>query len=156
MRTHRELLDGGYGCGYLSRDNGTHAAGQKSGTAREREKAPLCGAFPVRLSGACSNPRVAQRLDVAARRHMALMATGLTPRPRSRGTLRLRVGVIQREVLGVLGQATGPLPPREIHDLVERRLARPVSYDTVSSFPSVAARDAASGVVRKRRGLYSV
>jgi hypothetical protein len=45
--------------------------------------------------------------------------------------------------------------PREVHDAMELRLDRSISYDTVTSFLSVAARDSSSGVVRMRRGLYA-
>ena len=38
MRTHRALSDGGYACGYLSPDNGTHAVGQKEALSRNGKK----------------------------------------------------------------------------------------------------------------------
>ncbi len=37
MRTPTVLSEGGYGCGYLSRDSGTHTGGRKHRIVRERE-----------------------------------------------------------------------------------------------------------------------
>jgi hypothetical protein len=45
------------------------------------------------------------------------------------------MGVIQSEVLAVLDQAESAMGPREIHEAVEQRLGRRVSYDTVSRLP---------------------
>jgi len=44
--------------------------------------------------------------------------------------------------------------PRDVHAAVERRLGRPVSKDTVGSYLPVAARAAATPVVRTGRALY--
>ena len=109
----------------------------------------------MHLTGALSNPQAAPRLEAAARAHAAaaaLIPDQDMPRPR----LRPRMGTIQNAVLAVLNEADEPLRPYDIRVRVRRRLPVPVSYDTVASFVSVAARDPSSGVVRLRYGLYSV
>jgi len=66
------------------------------------------------------------------------------------------MGVIQGAVLGVLRETTTAMRPSEVHDAVELWLARSISYDTVASFLSVAARDLSSSVVRVRPGRYEM
>jgi hypothetical protein len=73
-----------------------------------------------------------------------------------RRELRLRMGAIQEAVLAVLGEASNPLRPCDIHALVEQRLARRVSDDTVSSYLSVAARDKRSIVRRIQPATHTV
>jgi hypothetical protein len=67
----------------------------------------------------------------------------------------LRQGVIQTTVFSVLAEAGRGLRTTEIHASVERRLGRSVSYDTVSSCLSVAARDSRRPVLRCGFGLYA-
>lgn len=109
-------------------------------------------AFPVRLTGACSNPQLDSRLRAAARAHAAALSlNGELAAPVV--ALRPPMGAIQAAVLDVLGQCAA-LRPREIQLRVEQRLGQPTSYDTVASFLSVAARDASSAITRSGRGRY--
>ncbi len=62
--------------------------------------------------------------------------------------LRLPMGAIQAAVLAVAAAEQTPMRPCEVLRAVEHRLGRAVSYDTVSSFLSVAARDPAMPVAR--------
>jgi hypothetical protein len=64
------------------------------------------------------------------------------------------MGAIDSTLTAVLAEAGEPLRPRDVRESLERRLGRSISYDTVASFLSVAARDPSSGVVRVQRGRY--
>jgi hypothetical protein len=64
------------------------------------------------------------------------------------------MGAIQNAVIAVLTEADAPLLPQQVQELAERRLGRTVSYDTVSSFLSVAARGSSMPIQRVQRGLY--
>ena len=68
--------------------------------------------------------------------------------------LRLPQGAIQNAVVAVLRNSPKPLNVRDVHALVERTLRRSVSYDTVSSYLSVAARDSRQPIARRGRGSY--
>jgi hypothetical protein len=59
-------------------------------------------------------------------------------------------------VLEVLARCRRPIPPRDVHAAVERRLGQPISKDTVGSYLSVAARTAAAPVIRAGPGLYAL
>jgi len=72
-----------------------------------------------------------------------------------RKQLRLPQGAIQAAVLAVMKKAKKPLRITEIHKLVEKRLKREVSYDTVCSFLTVAAKNYKETRVRRiGRGHY--
>jgi hypothetical protein len=79
---------------------------------------------------------------------------GPAAQPVVRRPLRLRTEAIQAAVLDVLDDARTPMRPRDVHAAVERHLERPVSKDTIGSYLSVAARAAATPVVRTVPGLY--
>jgi len=57
-----------------------------------------------------------------------------------RNQLRLPQGAIQAAAVDVMRKARQPLPITEMHRRVEKRLKREVSYDTVCSFLTVAAK----------------
>jgi hypothetical protein len=107
----------------------------------------------VRLSGALSNPQACPRLGAAARACAEVGKRNSSSVPK-RPVLRLPLGAIQDAVIAVLVEADEPLPPRKVHELVERRFGRPVSQDTVGSFLSVAARRASMPIKRVGRSLY--
>lgn len=90
-----------------------------------------------------------QRVDLGA----ATAAVSERPEPRPR-ELRLQQGVIKRTVFSVLAEANQPLRVTEVRALVEQRLGRAVSYETVNSCLSVAARDSRRPVIRCGLGLY--
>ena len=64
------------------------------------------------------------------------------------------MGETKGAVLHVLEHG-GQMSPRNAHLAVERRLGRFVSYDTVASFLSVAARDGRSPIRRIGPGSYA-
>lgn len=66
------------------------------------------------------------------------------------------MGTIQAAALAVLAKADAALMPRDVRALIEERLDRTVSQDTVSSFLSVACRSAESPVRRVGHGLYRI
>lgn len=98
-------------------------------------------------------------MDPAGRQQRAeLRAASATVSERplpSRRELRPEQGVIQRTVFSVLAEANQPMRVTEIHASVEERLGRPVSYATVNSCLSVAARDARRPVRRCGLGVYA-
>jgi hypothetical protein len=108
----------------------------------------------VRLSGACSN-RQAPRLELAARRHRAILASGSLAAVPARSPLRLPAGAVQTAIRIVLDSADSPMALTAIRRAVEDLLGQIVSRNTVDSFLSVAARDPSSPIVRSRRGVYS-
>jgi hypothetical protein len=83
---------------------------------------------------------------------LVIRQAALSPPPRH--PLRLPAGAICEAAVAVLSEAREPLRPGDIRLLVEHRLDRPVSQDTVSSFLSVAARRAFLPIERVSRGLY--
>jgi hypothetical protein len=91
-----------------------------------------------------------QRADLGA----ASAAASGRPVPTLR-KLRLQQGLIQKTVFSVLDQANKPLRVTEIRGLVEQRLGRSVSRDTVNSCLSVAARDSRQRVRRCGLGVYA-
>ena len=76
-------------------------------------------------------------------------------KPAKRKELRLPQGAIQEAILEVLREATGPIYTRDLCKLVEQKLKRSVSYDTVCSFMTVSAKKHnMSGIHRIRYGQY--
>lgn len=68
--------------------------------------------------------------------------------------MKLKAGDIQRMVLRVLEGADSPLHVREVHSLVEERLRRPVSRDTVRSCLTEGARLKRFGLRRVAYATY--
>lgn len=66
------------------------------------------------------------------------------------------MGAIEAAVLEVLGEVQAPIPPRDVHAAVERRLGQAISKDTVGRYLSVAARTAAAPVMRTGYGRYAL
>lgn len=71
-----------------------------------------------------------------------------------RPTLRLPMGAIQAAVIDVLSDGGRPMQPNEVRSLVEQRLDRQVSQDTVTSFLSVASRRPCIPIERLKPRLY--
>jgi hypothetical protein len=109
----------------------------------------------VRLTGALSNRQALPRLAVAVRRHASILASGELSRVPQQPLLRLPMGAIGAAVAQTLDQTAGSLRLAEIHALVEQRLERAISRDTVASFLSVAAREASTPIVRTAPGQYA-
>jgi hypothetical protein len=82
------------------------------------------------------------------------MRADIKRREPDRPQLRLSQGRIQQAVFAVLAAAASPLYTRDIHALIQQRLARRISYDTVASCLTVAAKQPTSGVIRVGRGRY--
>jgi hypothetical protein len=130
----------------------------------QKSPACVCGAFPVRSGGRKSNPQslIETVVDLLLNpvqhrqrvRVISALAGDVDHALIPRAAPRLRQGLIQATVLAALREARVPLRARVIHAQVERRLGRCVSLDTVSSYLSVAARDAAIPVRRCSRGVY--
>jgi hypothetical protein len=64
------------------------------------------------------------------------------------------MGAIRSMILLVLSEAKQPLPVREVHAAVEKRLGVVVSYETVKNALYLARRNPATGVERVRYGTY--
>jgi len=109
----------------------------------------------MQLRGACSNPQVAPRVEAAAGALRALLqCVDHGPLP-ARPALRLPMGAIRTAAVAALADAGRPLRCTEVRLLVEQRLDRHVSQDTVSSFLSVASRHPSMPLERVGRGLYA-
>lgn len=91
---------------------------------------------------------------MAARALAKIKASGEAERVPTRPILRLPQGQIQAYVHELLGSAGRVLRPKEVQLKVEQRVGREVSYDTVASFLSVAARDPGQPIVRTGHGRY--
>jgi hypothetical protein len=109
----------------------------------------------MRLTGALSNQGTADALGVVLdrKRQLARRTAASTGPCR---TIRLPQGAIQGAVLDVLRAASGPLRARDIQLRAEARLERSLSYDTVTSFLSVACRAENRLVERVGYGLYRI
>lgn len=105
----------------------------------------------VRLSGACSNQ---SQLAVVRKAVEARSKLTITEPTMSRPSIRPRLGEIQDAVLRVI-QNHNALSPTATHALVEQHLGRPVSYDSIASFLSVASRNDKWPIERLRPGTYS-
>lgn len=92
----------------------------------------------MRLSGGCSNQSqlAVVRRAAEARSKLTIASAGVS----TRQPVRLRLGAIQGAMVNVLSKSDGPLSPREIRILVESRLQRDISMDTVYSFLRIATR----------------
>ena len=107
----------------------------------------------VHLTGALSNLALLEKV-----RKLNGLKTELLTKPRKQRAapkkLRLRQGEIQMAVLEVLASHKRGLRSKEIYLLVETRLGRKISSDTVYSYLSVASRDMKSGVRKVGYGRY--
>jgi hypothetical protein len=118
--------------------------------------APYCMMpLSMHLRGQFSNPSPPLKILLDAANHASDDRMGGHQAP-VRAQLRLRMGAIQDAAVEALGNANEPMRPRDIHASVERHLHQTVSKDTVGSFLSVAARNAAMPVIRTGPGLYEL
>lgn len=106
----------------------------------------------MRLSGACSNQSQLAVVLKAAEARSKLTTSNAAKS--SRAPIRLKQGILQDAVLTVMAENRQALRPTEIRASVERKLGRTISYDTVASFLSAAARSDRWPVVRVSPGRY--
>lgn len=105
------------------------------------------------LIGASYNQDMHMRLRQANRLRKRILRAGGSVRPQVR-PVKLKAGEIQRMVLRVLEGSESPLHVREVHSLVEERLRRPVSRDTVRSCLTEGVRLKRFGLERVGYGIY--
>lgn len=86
----------------------------------------------MELNGALSNPPFKEEMLPKLLELKEMRLSGKRPRrPKPRPTPTLRQGQIQETVKHVLEVASKPMHLREIHELVEQELGRPVVYSTL-------------------------
>lgn len=66
------------------------------------------------------------------------------------------MGEIQSAILHAMRESDGPCRPCDLHRIITSRLDNGVSYDTIASFLSVAARGDKWPIVRVAPGRYSI
>ena len=107
----------------------------------------------MRLMGALSKQKVQDRLKrLNALRQRSLDAGGSDSRPDK--AVKLRCGVIQQAVLGVLESANQSMRVPDIHAAVEHRLKRDVSKNSVYWCLSTGVKAASPRIERVATGQY--
>jgi len=133
-------------------------SGRNHNASQSPESPRTCGGFLMHLGGQYSNPSAPLKvvLGLSDRRVLSGSAEpSYPPAGTERPTPpRLRWGAIQAAVIDVLIQASSPLRVRDVHTRVEGQLNMAVSYHSVCSFLTSAARSGSGGVERVGYGTY--
>lgn len=108
----------------------------------------------MRLSGCLSNlPRIERIHKAIEARSKLTISDGPKSSPRD---IRPKQGAIQEAVIAVLEEHSQPLGPAAVRGRVSVLLEREVSYDTISSFLSVASRNEKWPITRVSTGFYGL
>lgn len=103
------------------------------------------------LIRACCNHQ--EQLSSLVPLHRSLLEEAArSPRPSK--VVRLRSGAIERAVVRVLDDATGPMSVSEVHSAIEAHFAMPVSRNSVSGCLAENAVGAEAHFRRVKRGVY--
>ncbi len=125
-----------------------HSAGSR------KRKAPISGARPIQLWGACSNPEVVIELRRLADAAAALSRAPADRQPSPARFDQPRPGWVLELIVAVLASSHQPLRPQDVIRGAEQMQGRPIAPSSIRNALRVGSKQDHGPIERVRYGTY--